>query len=322
MEYVIAFAGGLCFLFVWAGLTWPRLAARPQQQEGRPEQFRLRELRGGPLAPLGGAVEDLAAWFRGRGAEDATWRGGMNGRYLTLLKQADWYWAAGEAAPPSPQAPFWNLETLWAAKLFHAGLFGLGGLVLAGAAAVLFHWNPALALLGLLTGLFGFFDPDSELAAAAERRRRQIILEMGYKVPELRVYVRSGRTFVAALRYLTSRPGGPFVRELYRALQVYDITADLERGLGTVIERNRLCEPLVNLCGDLMAVLAEGGELGAVLESHTDTAQHEQARLLRQQGQDNTQRMTYLVSGTTLVVIFVLVGGPALWTVVTSLGGM
>ena len=147
MEYVIAFAGGLCFLFVWAGLTWPRPAARPQQQEGRPEQFRLRELRGGPLAPLGGAVEDLAAWFRGRGAEDATWRGGMNGRYLTLLKQADWYWAAGEAAPPSPQAPFWNLETLWAAKLFHAGLFGLGGLVLAGAAAASLVVGPGDILL-------------------------------------------------------------------------------------------------------------------------------------------------------------------------------
>ncbi|MBN1955665.1 MAG: type II secretion system F family protein [Anaerolineae bacterium] len=320
MEFLIAFVGGLSFLAIWVGLTRPKSAARPQQQPD--EQERLRELRGGPLGFLSAAVEDVSRWFRGEGTDDATWRGGLNARYLQLLKQADWYWAPGEAAPPTAEAPFWNLETMWARKLLHAGLFGLAGLVLAGAAAAIFHWNPALALLGLLAGLFGFFDPDSEVAGAAETRRRQIILEMGYKVPELRVYVRSGKTFVAAMRYLTSRPGGPFVRELHRALSVYDITADLARGLQMVVERNRMCEPLANLCGDLLAVLSEGGEVGTVLEAHADTAQHEQRRLLRQQGQDNTQQMTYLVSGTTLVVIFVLVGGPALWTVVTSLGGM
>jgi len=301
---------------VVAGLTRPRPVARPQQAgQAHPSQ-----LRGG-TGFLTGAVEDLAAWFRGRGAEDTTWRGGLNERYLLLLKQADWYWAPGEPAPPTPDAPFWNLETLWTTKLLHAGLFGLGGLVLAGAAVAVFHAPPLLALLGLALGPVGFFDPDGELSEAAEKRKRQIVLEMGYKVPELRVYVRSGRTFVSALRYLTARPGGPFVKELHRALQVYDITADLERGLRVVMERNLLCEPLVNLCGDLMAVLAEGGELGVVLEAHTDTAQHEQQRLLRQQGQDNTQQMTYVVSATTLVVIFLLIGGPALWTVMVNLGG-
>ncbi|HEC34915.1 MAG TPA: hypothetical protein ENI39_00080, partial [Anaerolineae bacterium] len=257
--------------------------------------------------------------FQGQETKDTTWRGGLNARYLVRLKQADWYWGPGEAAPPNPKAPFWNLETLWAAKLLHAVLFTLGGLVLAGAAAAVFRWGPATALVGLLAGVFGFLDPDSELAEAAEKRRRQIVLEMGYKVPELRVYVRSGRTFVSAVRYLTSRPGGPFVRELHRVLTVYDITADLERGLKAVMEHNSLCEPLLNLCGDLMAVLAEGGELGTVLEAHTETAQHEQRRLLRQQGQDNTQQMSYVVSATTLVVIFLLIGGPALWTVMTNL---
>lgn len=320
MELVIAFAAGLGVLMVVAGLTWPRSAVRPQQQGDA--QTRLPALQGGPLGFLGSPLEDLAAWFRGEGAEGKDWRGGLNARYLRLLKQADWYWAPGEAAAPTPDVPFWNLETMWATKLLHALLFALGGLVLVGLIAVLFRWTPALALLGLLAGIVGFIDPDNEVAEAAEKRRRQIILEMGYKVPELRVYVRSGRTFVAALRYLTSRPGGPFVRELYRALSVYDITANLAKGLELVIDRNRLCEPLVNLCGDLLAVLAEGGEVGTVLEAHTETALHEQRRLLRQQGQDNTQQMSYLVTGTTLVVLFLLIGGPALWIVLTTLGGM
>ncbi|HIE39569.1 MAG TPA: hypothetical protein EYH30_01520 [Anaerolineales bacterium] len=316
MELIIGFFAALSFLAVFGAFVWPRQKVVRAQKEERviPEQLRLREAKGlGFLAPT---VEGLADLLRGReGAE------GINGRYLVLLRQADWYWGPGEAAPPNPDAPFWNPETMWAAKVFRGILFALGGLVLVGAALAALHGPLWMALVGLLGGLVGFFDPDQEAAQAAEKRRRQIVLEMGYKVPELRVYVRSGRTFVSALRYLTSRPGGPFVKELYRALQVYDITADLGRGLRGVMEHNRLCEPLVNLCADLLAVLAEGGELGPVLEAHTETAQHEQRRLLRQQGQDNTQAMGYVVSATTLIVIFLLVGGPALWTVVTGLAG-
>jgi hypothetical protein len=314
--------GGISFLFIWAGLTRPKGIERPQATE-RPDQLRLKQLRGAP-GILAQAVEDLSGWFTGRASDDDGRWGGANARFLVRLKQADWYWAPGEPAPPSVHAPFWNLETLWASKVLHAVLFGLGGLVVGGVLALVYRWSPVVPLAaGLGLALVGFMDPDSELAEAAEKRRRQIVLEMGYKVPELRVYVRSGRTFVAALRYLTNRPGGPFVRELYRALRVYDVAGgDLERGLRAVMEHNALCEPLVNLCGDLLAVLAEGGELGVVLEAHTDTAQHEQRRQLRQQGQDNTQQMTLVVAGTTLVVIMVLVGGPALWQVLTALGGM
>ncbi len=322
MEYVLALLGVAAVGCVVGALApRPRRVQRPQARE-EIERVRVPALRGGPLGILAGAVEDAARRLMGKGTEDNTWRGGLNSRYLLLLKQADWYWAPGEPAPPTG-ARFWNLETLWGSKVLTTFLFGLGGLVLGLLVAAFLH-RPALLALpaGLAAAAAGFFDPDSELAEAAEKRRRQIILEMGYKVPELRVYVRSGGSFTNALRYLTERPGGPFIKEMHRALAVYDITADMERGLRSVLERNRMCEPLVNMCGDLMAVLAEGGELGGVLDTHADAAQHEQRRLLRQQGQDNTQQMSYVVSATTLIVLFLLIGGPALWVVVTSLGGM
>jgi len=320
MEYILALVGALSFLLFWAGLTRPRPISRPQAK--RDERYRLRELSGAGFLAV--AVEDLAAWFRGRRTEDGRYRalqGGLNRRYLERLKQADWYWAPGEAETPTPEAPFWNLETVWAAKVLHGILFGLGGLALGGLLSLFYDWSAVVALVvALLAALVGFFDPDRELAEAAQERRNQIVLEMGYKVPELRVYVQSGRTFVSALRYLTDRPGGPFVRELYRALRIYTSTrGDMERGLRAVLERNRSCELLVNLCGDLLAVLEEGGEIGDVLEAHAEAALHAQRRQLRQQGQDNTQQMSYVVSATTLLVMFLLVGGPALWTVVTTL---
>ena len=316
MEVVLGFLAGLSCLAIFGAFVLPRRQVVRVQPEERvlPEQLQLKEARGlGFLMPT---LQGLADLLRGEG------KGGVNERYLALLKQADWYWGPGEAAPPNPDAPFWNLQTMWAAKVFRGLLFGLGGMVFLLLVAALAHLPLWLAPLGLALGAVGFFDPDREVAEAAEHRRRQIVLEMGYKVPELRVYVRSGRTFVSALRYITSRPGGPFVEELHRALVVHDITADLERGLRAVMEHNRLCEPLVNLCADLLAVLTEGGELAPVLETHAAAAQHEQRRLLRRQGQENTQSMTYVVSFTTLVVMFLLVGSPALWVVLTNLGGL
>ena len=322
MELLVGLGAGASFFLLWAGLTGPRQVLRPQRMESS-DQLRLRQLRGRRITLAAAVVEGLAAWFLGMGSDDDSWRGGINRRYLQLLNQADWFWGPGEPVPPTNKdTPFWNLETLWAAKLLRGCVFGASGLALALAAVRVLGAPVVVLLLGLLAAGAGFFDPDGELKTAAEKRRRQLILEMGYKVPELRVYVRSGATLPAALRHLTGRSGGPFVQELYRVLQVYDITADVTRGLGSAMGRNEHCEPLVNLCGDLMAVLAEGGELSPVLEAHADAAQHEQRRLLRQQGQDNTQQMGYVVAASTLVVIFLLIAGPALWTVMGSLGGI
>jgi Flp pilus assembly protein TadB len=239
---------------------------------------------------------------------------------MANLKMANWYWAPGEATPPTPTARFWNIETIWAAKILYASVFGLVGFIGAGVFALIFSWPflvPAVVALG--AGLVGFFDPDRELVEAADKRRRQLILEMGTKVPEMRAYVLSGMAILDTLRHMVRRPGGPFIQELYRIRAVYSLTTDLARGYEAVLDHCRPCQGLVNLMADLMAQHKEGGDLGKILDTHADAAQHEQARLLRQQGQDNTQQMMYVVAATTLVVIFLLVGSPALWILVQSL---
>jgi len=317
MEYILGIIAGVCFLLIWAGLTRPKLE-RPQMT--REEQRRLRSLRGGIGTLVATAVEDLAAWFQGQATDEKTWRGGLHARWTQQLKMANWYWAPGEASPPTPNARFWNIETMWASKILYAGLFSLVVLIGMGLFTLIFGWPFVLPLVvAAIAGAVGFTDPDRELADAAEERRRQIILEMGTKVPEMRSYVMAGRHILFILRDLTDRPGGPFVQELHRALSVYSQVTDIVRGLETVIDYCRPCQPLVNLCADLIAQHEEGGELGKVLSTHAETAQHEQARLLRQQGQDNTQAMMYVVAATTLIVIFILVGAPAMWILVQSL---
>jgi hypothetical protein len=316
MEIILGILAGLGVFLVWAALTRPKGIERPQAQKD--PRYRLKSLQSAGF--LAGAMEDLAAWFQGEERDETTWRSGLNDRYLRQLKQADWYWAPNEETPPVPEARFWNLETLWAAKVFQALLFGLGGLLVAGALSALAGLPVVVSLVVAgVAAVVGFIDPDSDLASEAEERRRQIILEMGTKVPEMRTYVLSGHSLPSILRNLTDRPGGPFVEELNRALQVYASTTSMQRGLELIVDRNRLCQPMANLCGDLLAILSEGGEMGKVLDTHADMALHEQRRLLRQQGQENTQNMSLVVAGTTLAVIFLLAGGPALWVVMTSL---
>jgi hypothetical protein len=320
MGIILGILAGISVLLIWAALTRPKGIERPQADKD--PRYRLKALRS--VGFMAAAMEDLAAWFQGEQQDGSSWRGGLNDRYMKQLKQANWYWAPNEKEPPVPDARFWNLETLWAAKVFQALLFGLGGLLLAGALSALVG-VPVVAPLVVagIAAVVGFFDPDSDLAGKAEERRRQIILEMGTKVPEMRTYILSGVSLPDLLRRiirgLTDRPGGPFVEELSRALQVYASTSSLSRGLELMIDRNQLCQPMVNLCGDMLSIVNEGGELGKVLDTHADMALHEQRRLLRQQGQENTQNMSLVVSGTTMVVIFLLTGGPALWVVLQSL---
>jgi hypothetical protein len=318
MEYILGILAGVCFLLIWAGLTRPKALERPQM--AKEEQYRLRSLRGGVGSLIATAVEDLASWFQGRSPDERTWRGGLHAGYLQQLKMANWYWAPGEASPPTPTAPFWNIETMWASKVLYAGLFGLVALIGTGIFGLIFGWPFVVSLaIAVIAAVVGFFDTDRELAEAAEERRRQIILEMGTKVPEMRTYILAGRSILFILRDLTERPGGPFVQELRRILDVYSLTTSVERGFEAVIDHCRPCQPLLNLCVDLLALHKEGGDLGKVLNTHADTAQHEQARLLRQQGQDNTQQMMYVVAATTLIVIFILVGAPAMWILVQTL---
>ena len=311
MAYLAGILAAVSIFLIFAGLLRPKPVARPQGGKKRKVGF------------FQAAGRDLASWFTGHGTDDVTWRGDLNKRYVERLQMANWYRAPDEqTVTASGDAPFYNLETMWAAKVLHGGLFALGGLLLVGAASVYLHFLFVVAVIvGLVAGLIGFTDPDRELSEAVEKRRRQMVIEMGHKVPEMRTYVRAGRTLPRVLRRMTDRPGGPFVQELYRVLEVYAATSNLERGLRMVMQRNRLCQPLVNLCGDLMAAIESGGNLGPLLDAHADAAQHEQRRMLRQQGEDNAQEMGLVVAGTTLLVMFMLIGAPALWTVMEALSG-
>jgi len=262
------------------------------------------------------------------GARRAQQKDDPNDKFMRQLKQANWYWAVGEPMMPSPKAPFWNLETLWTEKWFGAlitgGLIGITILIvgillslMANASLIVFMLI-ALALGGLF-GMFGYTNPDQALAAAAASRQRELALEMGYRVPELRAEVMGGATIQRAIRAMSKRPGGPFVDELRRAVTVLDISKDDTLAMDQLMDRNAGNELLTEFANSVKMVSRQGGQIGPVLNVLAELAQQRLRLQITSQARKNLQEMTRPIGIANLFVVSLLIIAPALITVISSI---
>jgi Flp pilus assembly protein TadB len=299
----ILFGAAVCCIAL--AFTWP--AAGKSAIDLRERQFRARSLG------TGRTFDDVAKYALSRAAEDSP----RNGAYLRQLKQANWHWALGEVLPPSPRAPFWNLETLWTEKYVSAALYAALGLLLGFMVfTVRFGMNAAVALVpallsGLAGGYFGFTGPDNALKTAAARRQKAIAVEMGYRLPELRSDVLAGRTIMSAIRELGSRPGGPFVEEMRRVLVAFDVLKDEAAALNLLIERNAGNEMVLEFASQMRMAIQQGNEVNKVLNVLADAAQYRLVQHMNAQSRRNAAEMGRPLSGGSIVILALLVMLPA-----------
>ena len=308
-------AGLAAFLFV-AGMGMP--PGKSNLSLGAMRQFRPRSLGKGKL--LDGVAD--------AGARRAMRKDKQNERYLRMLKQANWYWEVGEPQMPSKEAPFWNLETLWGEKMVGAAVYGgivaTLVLVLGIMAAILFKLPVLLfvlgaVLLGLLMGMMSFTSPDSSLQAAAVKRQKELQLEMGFRVPELRADVIAGSTIQRAIRNMSKRPGGPFVEELRRAVMILDVTRDETQAMDQLLERNTGNELLTEFGNSVKMVSRQGGQIGPVLNVLSDLAQQRLRLSIISQARKNLQEMTRPIALSNLLVMSMLIILPALATILQAI---
>lgn len=297
--------GGMAVCLLAIGLTWPR--AQATQPKLSDPQFRARSLGATRV------FDDFARMALTRSAESSL----QNMRFERQLKQANWYWVLGEIAAPARNAPFWNLETLWTEKLVGALVGGAVGFF---AGFFLLVWalqaHEALAL-GAAAGFagalayIGYTGPDASLASAARRRQKQISLEMGFRLPELRSDVLSGRTVVAAIREMAKRPGGPFVEELRRVSVALDILKDESAALHLLLDRNHGHELLAEFVNQMQMAITHGNEVNRVLNVLTNTAQQRLLNTINAQGRRNAQEMGRPLAMGSILILALLVMLPA-----------
>ena len=308
---------------LFAGVMMPRGSKKTDAtvvSEVIPSQYRARSIgKSKTLEPIAKA-----------GVRRAMKPDGDNAKYLRQLKQANWFWEPGEPTKPNPNAPFWNLETLWSQKIFNGVLWG--GLIAALITAYGFYTSfsqntsviPYLAGAAALGGAIGFFQfgsPDGALAGAAAKRQQELALEMGYRIPELRGDVMAGTTIQRAIRNMSRRPGGPFVEELRRAVMVLDVTKDDVLAMDQLIERNVGNELVIEFANNLKMVSRQGGQIGPVLNILADLAQERLRLQIQSQARKNLQEMTRPIGLSSMMITTMLIIVPALAGVMGSIGG-
>jgi Flp pilus assembly protein TadB len=317
LELIMILAAVSVFL-LFLGFATPKESARKTIDITKMRELRARSIGNNKfLAPMAEI-----------GARRAMKMDEQNAKYLRQLKQANWFWAKGEPMMPSPKAPFWNLETLWTEKIVGAGLMGgliaiailILGITLSFTAKLpLIFFILGAVVLGGLFGIFGYTNPDQSVAGAAAARQREISLEMGYRIPELRADVMGGSTIQRAMRSLSKRPGGPFVDELRRAVLVLDITKDDTMAMDQLMERNFGNELLTEFANSVKMVSRQGGQIGPVLNVLAELAQQRLRLQITSQARKNLQEMTRPIGLSNLFVMSLLIITPAIASVLASI---
>jgi Flp pilus assembly protein TadB len=304
------------FLIV-LGVTWPSEKvssgnAAIEQAIDANRQYRSRSM---------GKDDRFLMPLMRAGIRRASKNDGVNQQYLRWLKQANWYWAPGESAPPTRKAPYWNLETLWGEKMIRAATWG--GIAFITIAVVGVFYFPfvmglsvapafiAALVLGAGLGFMGFVSPDSAVQGAAASRQRELSLEMGFRLGELRSDVLAGYTIQRALRNMGNKPGGPFVEELRRIAAVINTTKDEGVAMDTFMDRNSGNELVQEFANQIKMVTREGGEIAPALNVLTEAAQNRLRQQIMQQGRKNLQEMSRPVGMVSMIVTFMLLIIPA-----------
>ena len=315
---LVACAGVSVFLIVLA-IGTPKATKQSSSMPATMAQFRPRSA--GKNKMLGSVTE--------AGIKRALKKDKDNIKYLRQLKQANWYWEVGEPNMPNPKAPFWNVETLWGEKwlgaILYAGVVFVGALLmgllmgLSGSASFTTFVIGGL-VLGSIAGLMGYTTPDSQLAGAASKRQRELSLEMGFRIPELRADVVAGATIQRAMRGMARRPGGPFVEELRRAVLVMDVTRDESQAMEYLLDRSQGNELMREFANSVRMVSRQGGQIGPVLNVLADLAQQQLRLNITSQARKNLQEMSRPIGLSSLMVTTLLLIVPALTSISNGFG--
>ena len=302
---------GVSVFMVVMGITLPQKRKDQVNVASTHQQFRSRSVGRGK------AFEGIAE----AGVRRALRRDTVNARYLRWLKQANWYWEVGEPTPPNAKAAFWNVETMWSEKFIGLITWGVGGFLICVILGVfLAMFGMASLTVALVIGLFvggllGFMAysmPDSQVGGAASARQKELSLEMGFRVPELRADVLSGATIQRAMRSMSRRPGGSFVEELRRAVTVLDVTRDEAQAMDYLMDRSQGNELMMEFANSVKMVSRQGGQIGPVLNTIADLAQEKLRLSISMQARKNLQEMTRPIAISSLIVTTLLIIVPAL----------
>jgi tight adherence protein C len=175
-------------------------------------------------------------------------------------------------------------------------------------------------LLGLVFAAIGYVGPEFWLGQRIRQRQKQILKRLPDSLDLLTVSVRAGLGFDAALQRVVEKVPGPLSEEFRRALSEIRVGRQRREALRAIVPRTDV-KALTTFIGAILQAEQLGVPIARVLQ-----IQSEQLRIERRQRAEATAakapvKMLFPLVGCILPALFVVILGPALILISTSLPG-
>jgi tight adherence protein C len=204
-----------------------------------------------------------------------------------------------------------------ALKVISAGASG----VLAAALFVLLHAPYATILLvSLLVGVIGYVAPEFWLGRRIRERQRLIVRRLPDSLDLLTISVRAGLGFDAALQRVVDKVPGPLSDEFRRALAEIRVGRQRRDALRAIVPRTDV-RALTTFIGAILQAEQLGVPIARVLQIQSEQLRIDRRQRAEQSAAKAPVKMLFPLVGCILPALFVVILGPALILIATSLPG-
>jgi tight adherence protein C len=182
-------------------------------------------------------------------------------------------------------------------------------------------WNPAVAVLGLVVGgAIGWATPMVIIRSRAERRAAEVEQELPELIDLLVVTVEAGLGFSGSLQIASTRIQGPLGDELRLSMQEQNMGLSTEESLRNMLER---CET-PSMRAFVRAVLQGetlGVSIGQIMRNLADEMRKRRRAAAEEKAQRAPIKLLFPLIFLIFPAMFIVLLGPAAFSMVDSFGG-
>jgi tight adherence protein C len=202
------------------------------------------------------------------------------------------------------------------------GIKAIVAIVVAGILFVVFGILGGQILQGILFGVLGlgigYIVPEFWLGGRVKARQKAILLAIPDALDLLTISVRAGLGFDAALGKVVEKMKGPLVDEFRRALAEVRVGKARRDALRDIVPRTEV-QPLTNFIGAIIQAEQLGVSISKVLQVQSEQLRIERRQRAEEQAAKAPIKMLFPLVGCIFPSLFIVILGPAIILIVTSL---
>jgi tight adherence protein C len=168
--------------------------------------------------------------------------------------------------------------------------------------------------------IFGYLYPVLALKGKVKKRGKEMLLSMPNVLDLITVCVESGQTFEAALMKVTEKYKGPLIDEYAKVMSEIRLGRPRSEALEAMAERCKVDE-VTNFSRAIIQMEQLGVGMGNVMRIQSEELRRARKQRAQEQGAKVPVKMLLPMVGCIFPVIFIVLMGPAVITVLMPTGG-